>query len=106
MREKDIFPSEDGEDKEKSTWNHEEHQHAKDDGEEERKEGMDILQPHHRDIPEQKDEREEDQTGKNQKTDKNSLLGFSLQKPLPYNSMSNVKIQSSNQRKSIPNIKT
>jgi len=64
---------------------------------------MDVLQPHHRDIPEQKDKREEDQTGKNQKADENSLLGFSRQKPLPDNSMSNVKIQSSNQAQN-PNI--
>lgn len=40
---------------------------------------MDILQSHHRDIPEQKNEKEEDQTGKNQKSDEDSLLGFSLQ---------------------------
>jgi len=37
---------------------------------------MNVLQSHHRDIPEQKDEKKEDQTGKNQKPDKNSLLGF------------------------------
>jgi len=67
---------------------------------------MDILQPHHRDIPEQKDEKKEDQARKYEKADENSLLGFSLQKPLPDNSMSNAKIQSSNQRKSMPNIKT
>ena len=40
---------------------------------------MDVLQPHYRDIPEQKDKREEDQTGKNQKADENSLLGFNVQ---------------------------
>ena len=43
---------------------------------------MDVLQPHHRDIPEQKDEKEEDQTGENQEPDEDSLLGFNLQKPL------------------------
>jgi len=44
---------------------------------------VDVLQPHYRDIPEQKDEKEEDQTGKDQKSDENSLLGFNFQKPLP-----------------------
>ena len=43
---------------------------------------MDVLQAHHRDIPEQKDKKEEDQTGENQEPDKDSLLGFNLQKPL------------------------
>jgi hypothetical protein len=46
---------------------------------------MNVLQPHHRDIPEQKDEKEENQTGKNQKPDKDPLLGFDLQKPLLHN---------------------
>ena len=40
---------------------------------------MDILQPHHRDIPEQEDEDEEDQTGKNQKSDEESLLRLNVQ---------------------------
>ena len=82
MREDNILPSEDGKDKEESPGKHEEHQNRKDDGEEERKGGMDVLQSHHRDIPEQKDEKEEDQTGENQESDEDSLLGFNLQKPL------------------------
>jgi len=44
---------------------------------------MDVLQSHHRDIPEQKDEREEDQTGENQESDEDSLLGFNLQNNPP-----------------------
>jgi len=40
---------------------------------------MDVLQPHHRDIPEQKDEKEEDQARKNEKADENSLPGFNVQ---------------------------
>ena len=82
MREEDILPYEDGKDKEESPGKHEEHQNRKDDGEEERKGGMDVLQSHHRDIPEQKDEKEEDQTGENQESDEDSLLGFNVQKPL------------------------
>jgi hypothetical protein len=45
---------------------------------------MDILQSYQRDIPEQKDEKEKDQTGKDQESDENSLLGFNLQKPLQF----------------------
>jgi len=40
---------------------------------------MDILQAHHRDVPEQEDEGEEDQTGKNQQSDEESLLGLKVQ---------------------------
>lgn len=79
MGEENILPSEDGKDKEEPPGNHEEHQNRKEDGEEERKGGMDILQSHHRDIPEQKDEKEEDQTGEDQKSDEDSLPGFNLQ---------------------------
>ena len=40
---------------------------------------MDVLQPHHRDIPEQKDEDEEDQAGKNQQSNEESLLWLKVQ---------------------------
>ena len=40
---------------------------------------MDILQPHHWDIPEQEDEGEEDQAGKNQQSDEKSLLRLKVQ---------------------------
>jgi len=43
---------------------------------------MDILQPHHRDIPEQEDEDKEDQTSKNQQSDKESLLRLRIQMSL------------------------
>ena len=46
---------------------------------------MDILQSYQRDIPEQKDEKEKDQTGKDHESDENSLLGFNLQSDLPKN---------------------
>jgi len=65
MGEKDIFPPEDGEDQEKPARKHEEHQNGQGDGEKEREEGVNILQPHHRDIPEQKNEKKKDQTGEN-----------------------------------------
>ncbi len=40
---------------------------------------MNVLQPYDRDIPEQEDKTEEDQTSENQKPDENSLLGFNVQ---------------------------
>jgi len=43
---------------------------------------MDILQSYQRNIPEQEDQKEKDQTGKDEQSDENSLLGFNLQKPL------------------------
>ncbi len=46
---------------------------------------MDILQSYQRDIPEQKDEKEKDQTGKDQQSDKDPLLGSILQSDLPKN---------------------
>ena len=46
---------------------------------------MNIFQSYQRDIPEQKDEKEKDQTGKDQESDENSLLGFNLQNDLPKN---------------------
>ncbi len=80
MGEENILPSEDGKDEEKSSWKHKKYQTRKDEGEEERKRGMNILQPHDRDVPKKKDETEEDQTGKNQKPDEDSLPGLNIQK--------------------------
>ena len=44
---------------------------------------MDVFQPHHGNIPEQKDEEKENQTGENQKSDEDSLLRRNVQKNLP-----------------------
>ena len=66
MGEEEILSTENGKDEEEPSWKHEKNQNPKDKGEEKRKGGMNVLQPHHRYIPEQKDEQEEDQTGKNQ----------------------------------------
>jgi len=84
MREEDILPSEDGKDKEQPSGKHEKHQNRKDDSEKERKEGMDVLQSHHWDIPEQKDEKEEDQTGDDEQSNEDPLLRSYFQcKPHP-----------------------
>ena len=73
---------EDGKDKEEPSWKHKEHQDRQEDGKEERKGGVNVFQPNDRDIPEQKDKTEENQTSKNQEPDENSLPGFDIQRPL------------------------
>ena len=54
---------------------------------------MNILHAHDRDIPEQKDETEEDQAGKYQESDEDSLLGFNVQSFLRDYQMSKSNVQ-------------
>jgi hypothetical protein len=46
---------------------------------------MDILQSNQRDIPEQKDQKEKDQTGKDEQSDKDPFFWSNFQKSLPKN---------------------
>jgi hypothetical protein len=62
MGKKNVLSSKNGEDEEQSPREHEKNQNGEDQSEEERKEGMDVPQPHHGNIPEHKDQEEEDQT--------------------------------------------
>lgn len=66
MREEDISPPHDGEDKEQTSEDHEKDQNGKGQTEDKREGGMDVLQSNHGNIPEEKDEKEENQTGKDQ----------------------------------------
>jgi hypothetical protein len=66
MGEENILSSEDGKDEQEPPNDHEKNQNGEDNSKHKRKRGMDIPQPHYRDIPEKKDEKKEDQTGKNQ----------------------------------------
>jgi hypothetical protein len=79
MRKEDVLSPKNGEDEKQPPGKHEKNQDGEDQSEEERKKGMDVPQPHHRDIPEHKDQKEEDQTGDDQKTNKNALLGSDFQ---------------------------
>jgi hypothetical protein len=63
MRKKDVLSPKNGEDEEQSPGEHEKDQNGEDESEKGRKIGMDVPQPHHGDIPEHKDQKEEDQTG-------------------------------------------
>jgi hypothetical protein len=58
MGKKNVLPSKDGENEEKSSGEHEKDQNGEGQSEEERKIGMDVSQPHHGDIPEHKDQKE------------------------------------------------
>jgi hypothetical protein len=64
MREKDVLAPENGEDEEETAKDHEEDQCGEDEAEERRQEGVNVFQPYHRNIPEQKDEDEQNDTGK------------------------------------------
>jgi hypothetical protein len=63
MGKEDVLPPKNGEDKEQSPGEHEKDQNGEGQSEEERKKGMNVPQPHHGDIPEHEDQKEEDQTG-------------------------------------------
>jgi len=63
MRKKGVFSSKNGEDEEEPSGEHEKDQNGQNEGEEDRKRGMDVSQSHHGDIPEHKDQKEENQTG-------------------------------------------
>jgi hypothetical protein len=93
MGEEDILSPQYSEDEEQAAGKHEKDQNAKADTKEEREGRMNILQSHEGDIPEKKNDKEEDQTGEDQQPDENPLLGSNLQDNLPRDeSMSNVKI--------------
>jgi len=65
MREEDVFPPEDGEDKEQTAEDHEEDQKGENEPEDRGEEGVNVFQPNHGNIPEKKNETEENDTGKN-----------------------------------------
>jgi hypothetical protein len=62
MGEKDILPSQDGEDEEKAPRNHKKDQDGKCQTEDKGQGGMNIFQSHQRDIPKYEYEEEKDQT--------------------------------------------
>jgi len=82
MGKEDVPPPQDGKDEKKPSGEHEKDQSTKEEGEEKRKRGMNVLQPHHWDVPQEKDQKEEDQAGHDQKADEDSLLRFGFQEIL------------------------
>ena len=64
MRQEDILPPYDGEDKQKTAGEHQEDQKGESEAEDQRKGGVNISQPDHGNIPEEENENEENDTGK------------------------------------------
>jgi hypothetical protein len=65
MGQQDVLPPQDREDKKETSGKHEKDENSKNQTEDERKRGMNVLHPYHRNIPEQKDNKKENQTRKN-----------------------------------------
>ena len=64
LRQEDILPSHDGEDKQEAARDHEEGEKGQDEAENRGEGGVNIFQPHHGNIPEKEGEKEEKDTGK------------------------------------------
>ena len=79
VREEDVFPPEDGDDKEQTAEDHEENQKGEGQTEDRREGGMNVFQPNDGNIPEKKDKAEENNTGKNQQPNENPLFRSALQ---------------------------
>ena len=80
LRQEDILSPHDGKDKEETAGDHEEDQNTQGKAENQGKRRMNIFQTHDGNIPEQKDESEENDTGKDEQSDENSLLRLYLQR--------------------------
>lgn len=91
MRQEDILPPQDGEDEQKTAEDHEEDQKGEGETEDKWKGGMNGFQPNHGNIPKEEDEKEENDTGKDEQSNEDSLLRPNLQRdPLK---KSNIKIR-------------
>ena len=66
MRQEDILPPYNGEDKQKTAGEHQKDQKRESEAEDQRKGGVNISQPNRGNVPEEKDENEENNTGKDE----------------------------------------
>jgi hypothetical protein len=64
MRQENILPSHDGEDKQKAAGDHKKDEEGKGEAENQGEGGVNISQPHHGNIPKKEGEKEENDTGK------------------------------------------
>lgn len=64
MGQEDVLPPQDREDQQETAGDHEKDEEDKGKAENQRKGRVDVSQPHHGDIPKEKDEKEEEDTGK------------------------------------------
>jgi len=79
LGQENILSSHDGEDKQETAGDHEEDQNTQGEAEDQGEGGMNVSQPHDGDVPEQKDENEENHTGKDEQLYEDSLLRPILQ---------------------------
>ena len=79
LRQEDIPPPHDGENKQEAAGDHQKDEKGQDEAENQGEGGVNISQPHHGNIPKKKDEDEKNDAGKGQQTDENSLLRLILQ---------------------------
>jgi hypothetical protein len=64
LRQEDILSSHYGEDEQETSGDHKKDQKGKGEAEDQGEGRMNVSQPHHGDIPEEEDEKEEKDTGK------------------------------------------
>jgi len=64
MRQKDIFSSHDGEDKQEAAGDHQKDQKGQGKAEDQRERGMNISQPNNGNVPEEKNDKEKNDAGK------------------------------------------
>jgi hypothetical protein len=79
MRQEDILPPHDGEDKQETAENHQEDKKGQGEAEDQREGGVNVSQPHDGNIPEEKDESKENHTGKDKQSNEDSLLRLNSQ---------------------------
>jgi len=79
MRQEDILPSHDGENKQKAAGDDQKDEEGQDEAENQGEGGVNISQPHHGNIPKKEGENEKNDAGKSQQTNENSLLRLNLQ---------------------------
>jgi hypothetical protein len=79
MRQEDILPPHDSEDKQETAENHQEDKKGQDEAEDQGEGGVNVSQPHHGNIPEEKDESKKNNTGKDKQSNENSLLRLNSQ---------------------------
>ena len=92
MGQEDILSSHDGDDKQETAGDHEENQYTQGEAEDQGEGRMNVSQPHDGDIPEEKDENEENNTGKDEQSYEDSLLRLRCQRHPLVNS--NIKMGS------------
>ena len=86
----EILSHEDGEDQKHPSEEHDDEEASQNCAEDDRKLGMNVLHPHDRNVPQEKDQEGQDKTGEHQQTDEDAFLRSLSQMFLP-NQLRNVE---------------